>query len=274
MEVHPVNILTPTTTSLLTTYWKDITKHQRDPKHLTLPLPWKFKDVYDDLISSGVQLLRSPTEITTTTPMPFAARDVIQASSTNTTNISTIPLSSNRSTSIGIHHTRDGRKFLSHNNALTSARRLTCFLCTNKHVNPWHPTENCPYKHPTQILPKDVHERIMQHNALLGAEKQDYTKDQDLPTTRSTPPQAASAITATEETITESSQSPSTPPLIHSSLDAPLLDDDEIIETDYFDILLPPPSAIVASIMPSDHFADLDPGTVITDPLQYLSYES
>jgi hypothetical protein len=105
MEVHPVNILTPTTTSLLTTYWKDITKHQRDPKHLTLPLPWKFKDVYDDLISSGVQLLRSPTEITTTTPMPFAARGVIQASSTNTTNISTIPLSSNRSTSIGIHHT-------------------------------------------------------------------------------------------------------------------------------------------------------------------------
>jgi hypothetical protein len=44
-------------------------------------------------------------------------------------------------------------------------------------VNPWHPTENCPYKHPTQILPVDVCKRVMQHNALHGAEKKDCTKD-------------------------------------------------------------------------------------------------
>jgi hypothetical protein len=35
----------PTITGLLNSYWKDITKHRRDPKHLLLPLPWTFKDI-------------------------------------------------------------------------------------------------------------------------------------------------------------------------------------------------------------------------------------
>jgi len=41
----------------------------------------------------------------------------------------------------------------------------------------------------------------MQHNALHGAEKKDYTKDQDIPTTKSTPPQAASAVSTPDDTL-------------------------------------------------------------------------
>jgi hypothetical protein len=54
-----------------------------------------------------------------------------------------------------------------------------CNLCYNTHVNPWHSTEHCPYKHPTHILSKDIHECIMQYNAVHGAEKQGFTKTQD-----------------------------------------------------------------------------------------------
>ncbi len=146
----------PTITGLLTTYWKDIMKHRRDPKHLTLPLPWQFRDVYDNLVSSGVTLLQYPTDIVPTTPMLFAARSIAQSPTNHPTTKSNHPPLSNHSTTIGIHCTRDGRKFVSHNNTLSTARQPTCLLCANKHVNPWHPTKNCPYKHPTQILPKGV----------------------------------------------------------------------------------------------------------------------
>jgi hypothetical protein len=256
----------PMITGLLTTYWKEITKHRRDPNHLTKPLPWSFKDVYDDLVSSDVQLLQYSVDTTSTTPLPFAARGVIHHSSPKQTNTTPSP----RSTTISIHRTRDGRKFLSHNNVLAAARRPTCLLCSNKHANPWHPTENCPYKHPTHILPKDIRERVMQHNALHGAEKKDYTRDQDLPTMKTSPPQAASAITPSEEKHNESSITP-----LDSSTDSiDFQDDNEIIDTEYFDLPLPPPTANLASTSDSNPYKDIEPDTVITDPLQYLSYES
>jgi hypothetical protein len=142
-------------------------------------------------------------------PTPFAARSFSSGPSPSnnkpaqpsvSTKHSTKP-SSVSTTTIGIHCTRDGRKFISQSNMISSACRPTCLLCYNKHVNPWHPTEHCPYKHPTHILPKDVRERVMQHNALHGSEKQDYNKEQDLPQTKSTPPQAASAILCPEATV-------------------------------------------------------------------------
>ncbi len=255
----------PTVTGLLTTYWKAITKHRRDPQHLTKPLPWSFKDVYDDLVSTDVQLLQYSVDTPSTTPLPFAARGVVQHNSTKHTATPSL-----RPTTIGIHRTRDGRKFVSHNNMLTPARRPTCLLCSNKHANPWHPTENCPYKHPTHILPKDIRERVMQHNALHGAEKKDYTRDQDLPTMKTSPPQAASAITPSEEKHNESSITP-----LDSSTDSiDFQDDNEIIDTEYFDLPLPPPTANLASTSDSNPYKDIEPDTVITDPLQYLSYES
>jgi hypothetical protein len=49
---------------------------------------------------------------------------------------------------------------------------------------------------------------------------------------------------------------------------------DEVINTEYFDIPLPPASANVATTFDSTFYQDVDPDTVITDLLQYLSNES
>jgi hypothetical protein len=266
--------------STVTSYWKDITKHCCNPKHLTMPLPWTFKDVYDDLMSSDITTLQCTAEIQTNTPMPFAARSATIPSpdhnSTKPSHSSTHSVA--RSTTIGIHRTHDGRKFVPHNNnLLSSARKPSCLLCSNKHVNPWHATEDCPYKHPTQILPKDVRKHVMQHNALHGAEKKNYTKDQDLHNAKASPPQAASAITTSTDTdqittsINTSSENFATAPL-PDVMDLP--GNDEIVETEYFDIPLPPPMANAASISNSALYHDLEPDTIVTDPLQYLSYES
>ena len=116
----------------------------------------------------------------------------------------------------------------------------------------------------------------MQHNALHGAEKKDYTKDQDLPNTKPSPPQAASSITTSIEEI-QNLSSPNTSFESHptiSSNNNNLDDNNEIIDTEYFDLPLAPPIANAASIPTSQLYNDLDPDTIITDPLQYLSYES
>ncbi len=53
-----------------------------------------------------------------------------------------------------------------------------------------------------------------------------------------------------------------------------LHDDCEIVETEYFDLPLPPPTANLASTSHSNQYQDIEPDTILTDPLQYLSYES
>jgi len=262
-----------TITGLVMTYWSAISKHRRDPFHITKDLPWKFKDVYDDLTSSGISTLSSSIDTLSIAPTAFAARSYRSSHTMTNTKQPTSKHDSNQST-IGLHRTKDGRKFISHNNVLTPARQPSCLLCNNKHANPWHPTENCPYKHPTQILPKDVRERVMQHNALHGAKKKDYNIDQDLPALKASPPQAAIAMTTNIESTSNLSDSSSYDQNIVSPPSDLLLEEDEIIETEYFDLPLPPPMANIASIPSSDLYKDLEPDTVITDPLQYLSYES
>jgi hypothetical protein len=215
----------------------------------------------------------STAENPSVTPTAFAARGhrsnhIMQATKP------TPKYDSSSTTTIGIHHTKDGHKFISHNNILTAACRPNCLLCNNKHANPWHPTENCPYKHPTQILPKDVRKRVMQHSALHGAEKKDYTKDQDLPNSKPSPPQAASAITTTDEYLPVTSTQSIDPPTLEHVESVPVHDEDEIIDTEYFDLPLPAPTANVASVSSTDLYQDLEPDTVNCNPLQYLSYES
>jgi hypothetical protein len=108
-------------------------KHCQDPNHFTKTLPWTFKDVYDDLVSFVVQLLQFSIDMNSTTPIPFAARGVVQNPSRNTSTKPSNNTSSLQSPTIGIRHTRDGHKFISHNNMLSAARRPTCLLCSNKH---------------------------------------------------------------------------------------------------------------------------------------------
>ncbi len=275
---HYISILRstqcPTIIGILTPYWKQITTHRRDPKHLSKPLPWTFKEVYDDLINSNIFTI--PSIGLSSTPSlsdPIVARG------------STKPVP----TTVKIHHTKNGRRFLTLNKPSdTHSRENTherqsphqpppCTLCLNKHVNPWHGSDSCPYKHPTHILPKDVRERVMQHNALHGAEKRDFSKDQDTPDQHKQPPQDTghSAITPSEEF-----QSPDTQPIIPTnniqSTPTDVDPDLEIIETEYFDLPTPPATANKAVLSPTNDklYSDVDPDEIITDHLQYISYYS
>jgi len=271
----------PTITGLVNPYWKTITKHRRDPTHIMASLPWTFQEIYDDLISSDITSL-TLTNVTSSTSIqePFAARGLSHPPSSikSTSSSQSASTRSNQATTIGIHRTKDGRKFISQNNHLLGPKAPLCQLCFNKHVNPWHPTENCPYKHPTQILPRDVRERVMQHNALHGAEKKDFTKTQDVQNAKHTPPQA----TGHSATVLESSHLPISSDLqsspttsIETSLEdsSDLEPSDEIIETEYFDVPFPPATgnAATSNALP---YADIDCDSVITDHLQYLSYDS
>ncbi len=90
---------------------------------------------------------------------------------------------------------------------------------------------------------------------------------------KASPPQAASVITTSDNQLCESTIPTSAP--THESTDLiDLLDDNEIVDTEYFDLPLPPPTANIATTSNSNPYQDLEPDTVITNPLQYLLYES
>jgi len=266
------SIQCPTITVLLMSYWSAILKHHRNPKHITTTLPWHYKDVYDDLITSGITTLSIPVVTSPITPTAFAAHGHHPTKHTMINKSLSPKPTSSLITTIRLHQTRDGRKFISHNNVLSSTPQPTCLLCHNKPVNPWHDTTNCPHKHPTQVLPKDIRERVMQHNALHGAEKLDYTKSQDLPDKKSTPPQAASAITSVTDSIATTLSSS---PALDTSTDTTTpTDADEIVETEYFDIPFPPAIANLATTTSPNPYQDIESDAFIPDALQYLAYDS
>jgi len=154
------------------------------------------------------------------------------------------------------------------------------------HANPWHATENCPYKHPTHILSKDIRERVMQHNALHGVENKNYSKSQDLPGSTSKPRQATGNSASTlDSSHLPFDNSPSTTSdqsdVLAQSTNTSNIDvsnepaeENEIIDTEYFDIPLISATANAASAPMDSPFADIESNAVITDHLQYLSYKS
>jgi hypothetical protein len=121
----------PTITGLTMTYWRSISKHHRNPKHISTTLPWTFKDVYDDLISSDVSYLSLPIDPSSITPTAFAAHGHHHQSLPTTTKPSP-KLDSTFPTTFGIHRTKDGRKFISHNNTLSAAHHPKPLACYRK----------------------------------------------------------------------------------------------------------------------------------------------
>ncbi len=218
------------------------------------------------------------------TPDAFAARAYAPSLLPNKSSASGSTKGHTTNTMIGIHRTKNGRKYISHNNTVLSPKAPLCQLCFNKLVNPWHPTDNCPYKHPTQIIPKDVRERIVQHNALHGAEKKDYNKNQDVKSSPFSPPPAAGnhasvldpshlPVNSTDLDTTESPP-PADSTSTMTSDDTLHHESDEIINTEYFDIPFPPATANAASTSTTLPYEDIDSDSIITDHLQYLSYDS
>jgi hypothetical protein len=186
----------------------------------------------------------------------------------------------NNNNTFGIHRTRDGRKFITTTNSTTTNQsRIACTLCYNKHVNPWHPTENCPYKHPTHIIDKEIRERVMQHNAIYGTEKKNFNKTTDI--TRPGPHQPKTAAAGNIIIPTTSSDPPLHPSTTSNSPPATDTDltrleegnhlspDNEVIESDYFSYPIPA-EANLGHFTSPDFTAD----EIISDHLQYLSYHS
>ena len=281
----------PTIIGILNPYWTLITKHHRNPHHITLPLPWTFKNIYDDLIASDITILSTPSSSTSSLVDPVAARGSayhptnIQNNNATTRSASTKPTKPSTQ-SYALHRTKDGRQFLSHNLSIMSQCPSPCKLCHNKPVNPWHTTDNCPYKHPTHIIAKDVRERIMQHNALHGAEKPGFSKSQDISHATSSPPLATGHRAIVDSDILDSTSSDHhsnsdtlSDNNLSDSIEDQLENVDEIVDTTYFDVPIPPPIVNNASTNPqqlnnNDFYSDLQPDTYITDPLQYMSYSS
>jgi hypothetical protein len=174
---------------------------------------------------------------------------------------------------VSVHHTRDGRRYISDNSS-----KIACNLCFNKHPNPWHTANNCPFKHPTHIIEKAVRERVMQHNALHGAENQDYSKNQDSPSKPHAPPTSATANRALFCDTKTNIISPS--PLRHSDqsilqdtllVDLPIDSADEIVHTDIFQVPVIPTANMGQSPSLQEDFSLDD---LIFDPNHYLSYNS
>jgi hypothetical protein len=85
----------PTIIGILVPYWKAITKHCWDPNHLSLPLPWAFKEIYDNLISCNINVLPSPMSSDLPPTDPIVARG---SSATFTSPGSNRPTSSKHTT--------------------------------------------------------------------------------------------------------------------------------------------------------------------------------
>jgi hypothetical protein len=291
----------PTIQGVTNTYRTTITKHRRDPKHFIAPIPFTLKQVYDDLDNSEIGVLSIPSLSTSFTdnndiPSPYATysgtrphhRSSSSGSSTNPSRHKQHHGSTHPTTSIGIHRTRDGRRFITNGTPSSQSSRIACDLCFNKHVNPWHSTDDCPLQHPTFILDKDIRERVMQYTALHGIEKKGFTKDQDIPRSTQGPPLHATGrrVTILEDPSTNKvTDDPldSSSPITSTSDDTTLIqleegthlhDGAEIIDSTYFEVPVPP----IANTghLPTEHLQldDIAPGELINDHQQYLTYNS
>jgi hypothetical protein len=164
LVIQPSNITAP--------YLTIITKHHRDPVHFTASLPFSLKSVYDNLENSEITIFSttsSSSQFTTDhdTPLPIAAyahhpsnhhshnssRPPRSHNNKNDNNNTSQHPSSQQTISLGIHRTRDGRRFITNNNHQQLSSKPICDLCFNKHVNPWHSTTDCPLRY---IMDKDV----------------------------------------------------------------------------------------------------------------------
>jgi hypothetical protein len=43
----------------------------------------------------------------------------------------------------------------------STQKQNKCLLCNNQHPNPWHPTEQCPFKDPSLVQNKLIRDNVM-----------------------------------------------------------------------------------------------------------------
>jgi hypothetical protein len=162
--------------------WKEIRAHRRLPNHMSQPLPWTLNQILRDLETAKVTILHTSNKassFSTITPTALLS------------NIPTLPEPEAYAIMNSRHHHHRSPPVSNQNNnnnnnnrpppSASITRTNKCLLCTNQHPNPWHSTEHCPFKDPTYIQNKLIHDNVMQHNTLYGRINKNYTKSSESP---------------------------------------------------------------------------------------------
>jgi hypothetical protein len=279
-------ILAETSTS-----WKEIRAHRRLPNHMSQPLPWTLNQILRDLETAKVTTLH----VNSTSSLPSSIYPTALLSTTPT-----LPVPEAYAIMNSRHHHQRPTPSSKHNNnnyinnnrpppSASTNKTNKCLLCNNQHPNPWHSTDQCPFKDPTYIQNKLIRDNVMQHNTLYGKINKNFIKTSDSPTTITNTtqhPQRNLAKLADlnlptldpEPVLTTSTTSPSPP--YHNIQDTsfnedPHEDDIQCIDTQYFDV--PTPAAHFSSSTipsPSTTVEPIDNTDILFDPLQYLHFSS
>ena len=133
--------------------WKKIKSHRRLPDYMNKPLPWTLNEILRDLETANITTLHlpsSPNDNNLPNPMAFKVMNHKYG-----------------------HHQRQPT-YQPHQKdhkpppMASTQKHNKCLLCNNQHPNPWHSTENCPFKDPSLIQNKLIRDNVMQHNTLYG----------------------------------------------------------------------------------------------------------
>ncbi len=260
--------------------WKKIRAHRRRPNHTTAPLPWSLNSILRDLENAKVTTL-SPSTVHSYVHSPTPV-----VCTSQTEDFLPDPEAYRTLQPHPHHHTKGKQPMLKRPpQATLSSTSAKCRLCNNQHPNPWHTTENCPFKDPTFIQNKLIRENIMQHNSLHGRHNKNYSKDMDVP---SHPPRHSSDLPMkTARLVNQHIPTLDHTPNIEHATDTdpsnnyyhdiptePSPSDDSIINTTQFDIPRPTANHGTTTYNPISSDDDHDHSDLPFDPLQYLQYSS
>jgi hypothetical protein len=169
--------------------------------------------------------------------------------------------------------------------ATLSSNSSKCRLCNNQHPNPWHTTDNCPFKDPTFTQNKLIWENVMQHNSLHGRINKKYSKDTDTsipslhPSLKHPPKTTKVADLQLPALDHHSTDTPSPEPIpeypYHPIPDDSNQHDDSFLDPQNFEVpSLTAHRGTTTYYPPSTDDDDHDHSGLPFDPLQYLRYSS
>jgi len=274
--------------------WKQIREHRRQPTHINSPPPITLNTILRDIENAGVTTLQTPS--TTTNDKPETHLHTPVAYFSDQLHIDPTVAYTNSQKHL---YNKQHKNFISTKNqpnfqhtkpnsptTTPSQNQHKCRLCNNQHPNPWHSTDQCPFKDPTYIQNKLIRENVMQHNTLYGRINKNYNKNMDNPINQNKPPKATIPTTAK---VADIFPDPPTLPASDTSdlidlqneiyhpiqdlIDSPVLSDTP--HENYH--LIPTPTANTGSASSNNNLThDLfeDTSDLLFDPTNYLHFTS
>jgi hypothetical protein len=266
--------------------WKQIKTHRRMPNYMTQPLPWTLNQVLHDLEIANVTNLYLPNHYHPVSP-------------SSTDNIPD-------SMALKVMHSRPKHRpnipspshYQNLPHSATFNKNNKCLLCDNQHPNPWHATEQCPFKDQSLIQNKHIRDNAMQHNTLYGRtnSKPSHNKPQtinnNLQHYTKQPHQKLAKLADLQLPTLDSDITPSAPPppstsddtqeniyhhIPETTPDTSHQDQDyghQLIDTQFFDVLTPTANASFTPVSTNTIPEPIDTSDIIFDLLHYLHYSS